>query len=182
MKTSVKRFPAFLMTLNNACVAELSHLQLPALISLGFGPIKQKQVPQTRQTIDTPDLFSSHPPAVTDGFPLHIKATILIGKVARFNSRFLRTIAKQNRAGRTMSSDGVAVPRSGEVEYVDPRGQEQFLELENHLRIFRGSLYPAYGEYMSVNKCTGEAKVDANLYAAHIIPAAWVEEFLQRGV
>lgn len=97
---------------------------------------------------------------------------ILISKVARFNSRFLRTIAKQNRAARTMSSDGVALPRSGELEYVDPRGQEQFLELENHLRIFRGSLYPAYGEYMAISNNTGLMTVDANLYAAHIIPAA----------
>jgi len=135
----------------------------------------KRLVLQTRQTIDTHNLFGFHPPAVTDGFALHIKAMILIGKVARFNSRFLRSIAKRNRAERTMSSDGVALRRSGELEYVDPRRQEQFLELENHLRIFGGSLWRVYGEYMFVNKITGKTTVDANLYAAHIIPAAYVE-------
>lgn len=162
-------------------------------------PPFQRPMPEPRQSIDSPDLFSFHPPTITDGFTLHIKSCLLIGKVARFNSRFLRSIVRNaTKEKQRMREMGVAPGSTGEYGvgngYYDPRGQEQFLELENHLRIFQTSLFPTYKDYIhAVRRLSPGApdrygddgdghsedrvstvtyEIDANLYSAHIIPHA----------
>lgn len=95
--------------------------------------------------------------------------------MARFNAHFLRGLVKstrnKRRAAGTFSSS-----TTKDVEYIDPRGQEQFLELENQLRIFRSSLYPSYKDFIRMeNGPNGPPVIDANMYSAHIIPAAYVE-------
>lgn len=73
---------------------------------------------------------------------------------------------------RPLNPDGTVPTSNAELEYVDPRGQEAFLELENHLRIFRASLFPDFKDFIFTDQDTGKLVVDPNFYAAHIIPAA----------
>ncbi|KAJ9109233.1 hypothetical protein QFC21_000562 [Naganishia friedmannii] len=42
-------------------------------------------IPETEQTLDSPDLFTHHP--IQDGFQMHLKAMLLLNKVNKFNRR-----------------------------------------------------------------------------------------------
>lgn len=123
----------------------------------------------------------------------------MIGKVARYNSRFLKKITKNAAKERQHRRESdIAGERKGENErtgYYDPRGEKEFLELENHIRDFQSSLHPTYKDYVravrfaptgvhtqhAYNARNDEDRdgasavdayeIDATLYSAHIISA-----------
>lgn len=64
-------------------------------------------------------------------------------------------------------------------DYIDARGSPQFIELESALHTFRASLFRDFKDYVipiedqvTENGLRPSSILDANLYAAYMIPAA----------
>jgi hypothetical protein len=99
---------------------------------------------ETRQTINTPDVLTTHPQYLTDPFTLYVKGAVLMARIKLFNLRWKTQLPN--------------------VPQVDPRESETFKDLDSLITTFR-SRFPL--EYRSplIN-----GKIDPTLYIVHMMP------------
>lgn len=97
-----------------------------------------------RQTMQTPQFLSVHPPDTTDSFALYTKAAVLLSKVKILSLRV-----------------GHRYP-----DIADVRETPAFRHLESTIAIFRSTFPPGYHEPI-VQTAKG---FDTQLYVAHLIP------------
>lgn len=96
-------------------------------------------------------MLTSHPPEVTDSFPLYIKASCLLGKVKTFNVRFKqRYSASQNVSG---------------AEPTEARDTTEFQMLDNLLKNFISNIPREFRDPLRADR-----RVDPILYTALLIP------------
>ncbi|KEP52171.1 fungal specific transcription factor domain protein [Rhizoctonia solani 123E] len=96
-----------------------------------------------RQSLGLPDVLLQHPPELTDGFSLYIKATILISKTKSFNLRI----------------------RHKYPDATDVREVPEFYELEQLIASFRKSFPQQYNSPISQTA----RGLDIHVYATHLI-------------
>lgn len=110
-----------------------------------------------RQSLHTTNIWIQHPPEFTDGFTLHVKAALILARIAKFNSRL-----KYFEARHVGEAEG------GSASWNATKSPE-FLDLEEAIRSFRSSFPHEFRDYMKPR--SAKSGLDPNLYAAHIIPA-----------
>ncbi|KAG9007841.1 hypothetical protein FRB93_007232 [Tulasnella sp. JGI-2019a] len=122
-------------------------LSLHQVFPVRAGDFSGDSVPiYERQRLTTPDILTTHPPAVTDSFTLYIKAAILLGKVKTFNWRFKL--------------------RSGDLnDNADPRVSQEFQILDSLIEGFKASVPKELKEFLSAN-----GKLDPTLHMALLLP------------
>lgn len=111
--------------------------------------LTQTNIDGNPQNLDSPDLFTRHPPLYTDSFLLFLKAVMLFGRVTDHNTR---THLRSNNAPMKHQNPFM-LPGFEELDALVTGG-------------FLGS-FPHEFKHIGVN-----GSLDTDLYMAHILPHA----------
>src|SRR5258708_18537120 len=129
--------------------------------------IPQKEISQPRQHLRSSTLISYNDSSVTDSFILHLKATILIGRAAKFSSRL------KVRFDRPADNH--------ELRYF--RALPEFAEIEASILTFQANIPGGLKQFMSDPPGGGEKPhnpysdiIDHNMYLAYIVSYMYVSQ------
>ena len=129
----------------------------------------QREIDQPRQDLRSLTLFSYNDLSVTDSFVLHLKATILVGRATKFNTRF--QVRHDLRAAEDSSP-----------QYI--RALPEFVEIERSILTFQANIPDALKKFMLAPGGRGQHRnnpysdiIDHNMYLAYIVSYLYVSKF-----